>query len=321
MLRKKIGQLTTLINCKTTGNFTNHQKEIKKKFDKNYGNTRLTTLNFNLTLLKQELKATSIKLKLHKKKYERQVINNKLNTNPKSVYRDFKGNNITLTNLVAKDEVEDFWKDIWATETNFNKNAKWLKELEKTYRKNVTPKTYKIDQKMVDKVINNMHLNKSLGKDLIRAFWLKKLHFYRDRLTELYQNTYEGNGILPLWLTEAKTTLIAKSEQTENAKNYRPVACLNLTYKIYTSCLNIFLTDHCDQNNIITSEQVAVKKRVWGCVEQLLLNKAVLSEVKKKRRNIFTVWLDYKKAFDSVPHEWLLYALQLAKVPAQLLRQ
>ena len=31
-LRKKIGQLTTLINCKNTDNFTNHQKEIKQKF-------------------------------------------------------------------------------------------------------------------------------------------------------------------------------------------------------------------------------------------------------------------------------------------------
>ena len=170
---------------------------------------------------------------------------------------------------------------------------------------------------MVDKVINNKHLNKSPGKDLIIAFWFKKLHFYRDGPTELYQNTYEGNNILPLWLTETKRTLTAKNEQTENAKNYRPIACLNLTYKIHTSCLNIFLTDHCDQNNIITSEQVAGKEGVWGCVKQLLLNKAVLSEVKKKRQNIFNVWLDYKKAFDSVPQEWLLYALQLAKVPAQ----
>ena len=37
-----------------------------------------------------------------------------------------------------------------------------------------------------------MPLSKSSGKDLIIAFWFKKLHFCRDRLTELYQNTYDG---------------------------------------------------------------------------------------------------------------------------------
>ena len=52
VLRKKIDHLTTLINCKTTCNFTNQQKEIKQEFDKKYGNTRLTTLNFPLILLK-----------------------------------------------------------------------------------------------------------------------------------------------------------------------------------------------------------------------------------------------------------------------------
>ena len=30
-----------------------------------------------------------------------------------------------------------------------------------------------------------------------------------------------------------------------------------------------------------------------------------MSEVKKKRRNLFTFWLSYKKALDLVPHEWL----------------
>ena len=62
---------------------------------------------------------------------------------------------------------------------------------------------------MVDKVMNNMHLNKSPGKDLIIAFWFKKLHFCRDRLTKLYQNTYQGNDVLPLWLTEAKKQLLS----------------------------------------------------------------------------------------------------------------
>ena len=40
---------------------------------------------------------------------------------------------------------------------------------------------------------------------------------------------------------------------------------------------------------------------------------------KNLKRNIYTVWLDYQKAFDSVTHEWLLRSLQLAKVPLQLL--
>ena len=129
----------------------------------------------------------------------------------------------------TKNEVDEIWKSIWETETKINKNAKWLKELEKTYCKDVTPKTYKIDRQILDKVINNKSLNKSPGKDLKLAFWFKKLHFYRDRLTELYQKTYDGKETFPTWLTEAKTTLIAQSKHTKNAKIYRPIACLNLT--------------------------------------------------------------------------------------------
>ena len=210
-----------------------------------YGNTRMQTLQFKLTLLKQDLKATSVRLRWLKKNHARHVINSKFNSNKKSVYRDFKGSNITANETPTKNEVEEFWKSIWEKETKFNKNAKWLKKLEKTYCKDVTPKTYKADRQTVDQVINNMSLNKSPGKELIIAFWFKKLHFYRYRLTELYQNTYDGEGTLPTWLTEAKAILIAKNEHTNNTKNYKPIACLNLTYIIYTNCLNIFLTDHC----------------------------------------------------------------------------
>ena len=45
-----------------------------------------------------------------------------------------------------------------------------------------------------------------------------------------------------------------------------------------------------------------------------------MMEVKKKRQNLFTLWLDYKKAFDLVPHEWLIYTLLLAKLPKQLIK-
>ena len=91
-------------------------------------------------------------------------------------------------------------------------------------------------------------------------------------------------------------------------------------YKLYTSCLNQLIQDHCEYNNIITDEQAAGKKGVWGCAEQLLVNKGILKEVRKQKRNLYTVWLDYAKAFDSVPHSWLFKALQLAKLPNKIIK-
>ena len=77
--------------------------------------------------------------------------------------------------------------------------------------------------------------------------------------------------------------------------------------------------DYIYKSNIITPEQAAGKKRVWGIVKQLLINKSILKEVRSMRRNLVTVWIDYRKAFDSTPHSWLLHALKLAKLPNHLL--
>ena len=93
---------------------------------------------------------------------------------------------------------------------------------------------------------------------------------------------------------------------------------MNIGYKLYTSCLNIFIQNHCEANEIITSKQAGGKRSVWGCTEQLLINKSVLSEVWQKKRNLLTAWLDYRKVFDSVPHDWIIKALQLAEVPKNL---
>ena len=40
-----------------------------------------------------------------------------------------------------------------------------------------------------------------------------------------------------------------------------------------------------------------------------------MEEIIKGRKNALCIWLDYKKAFDSVRHSWLLKLLELAKVP------
>ena len=46
----------------------------------------------------------------------------------------------------------------------------------------------------------------------------------------------------------------------------------------------------------------------------------IQEEVVGKQRDLVCAWLDYKKAFDTVPHDWLIESLRLAKVHPQLIR-
>ena len=52
----------------------------------------------------------------------------------------------------------------------------------------------------------------------------------------------------------------------------------------------------------------------YGCKDQLLINKAILEEAKKKRKNLSTAWIDYKKAFDSIPHDWIIKCFKIYKI-------
>ena len=80
------------------------------------------------------------------------------------------------------------------------------------------------------------------------------------------------------------------------------------------------IIDHCTTNNIITPEQAGGKQGSWGCTDQLLIKKMILDEAKQHRCNLLIMWFKYKKAFDSVPQDWILKALELDQVQLDLLQ-
>ena len=53
-----------------------------------------------------------------------------------------------------------------------------------------------------------------------------------------FNDIFENNKPLPQWFVRGKTILLPRNNDRELPKNYRPIACLNKTYKIYTSMLN-----------------------------------------------------------------------------------
>ena len=186
--RQNLAQLEVVIKCKQENKFTKHQINLFEKFCKKFGNTRASTLSYELTMLKQDLKSNSGKLKYEKGLASRKSLNKKFATNPKHVYRSMKGSNIIATKIPEKADVEEFWKNIWNVEKKFNQNATWLPELEVSYCTNITPKLYCINIDILNKVINKIKINKSSGRDKIKGFLLyKKLTFYRSKLSNFIQ--------------------------------------------------------------------------------------------------------------------------------------
>ena len=78
---------------------------------------------------------------------------------------------------------------------------------------------------------------KSPDPDAVPNFWLKQLVALHQHLLNVYNQAIEHPENLPGWFTTAQTYLLPKNKDTENPKNYRPIACLSTSYKVLTSIL------------------------------------------------------------------------------------
>ena len=109
-----------------------------------------------------------------------------------------------------------------------------------------------------------MKNNGALGPNKINAYAIKKLPSTHTFLVDAFVDVFENKKPLSDWLVKGKTILLSKTQDTGIGKNYRPIACLNITYKLYTRLLSKFQENHCTTNNIITMEQRGGKKHKWG---------------------------------------------------------
>ena len=66
-----------------------------------------------------------------------------------------KINNINATEIPTTEGIESFWKNVWGKELNFHKEAKWIKNPEKNYCKNVRQQPYNITEEILNKAASN----------------------------------------------------------------------------------------------------------------------------------------------------------------------
>ena len=243
-LRRDISYTQLILSCSVNTNYTEHQHRICERLQ----NVKCDTLVYRVKLLTQELKATSSKVSYHRKKIQQDRINRLFVKKPTLVYRSFWGGTVEINKAPSMDEVEKFWKDIWGKKVNFNEKPIWLRTLESEYCKNIKPKSYQITTSVLDAMISKIQNNKAPGIEQITGFWYKSLHSYCHGLV-LFNKAFSGLIDIPGWLTRVLTRFLPKNDETDNPKTYQPIACQNIMLKLYTSCINLFLKDHCEINS------------------------------------------------------------------------
>lgn len=82
-------------------------------------------------------------------------------------------------------------------------------------------------------------------------------------------------------------------------------------FKIMTNLVLLKINKHITMNNIMCENQKGCRQDSRGCKEQLIIDHVICAQAKKRNKNISVAWVDYSKAYDSVPHSWLLEILHI----------
>ena len=113
-------------------------------------------------------------------------------------------------------------------------------------------------------------------------------------------------------MTTGRTSLVQKDKSKGNiASNYRPITCLPIMWKLLTGIISERLYNYLEETNTIPHQQKGCRRKCRGTKDQLLIDKMVMKNSRRRKTNLSMAWIDYKKAFDMIPHTWLIECLKI----------
>ena len=82
-------------------------------------------------------------------------------------------------------------------------------------------------------------------------------------------------------------------------------------WKLLTGAIADQIYARLDQEKLLPEEQKGCRKGSRGTNDLLCIDRAVIKEVKSRNNNLAMAWIDYKKAYDIVPHSLIIECLDL----------
>jgi hypothetical protein len=314
-LRKDINIMTSHISGVNSRRVKNKVRKICQQYQQ-HTNRENNHLNVQCTLdtMKQKMSVLLRKKNKFVTADKRKKNNAAFAKNEKQFYRHLKIKDIQQHNPSIS-AVEEYWANLWESPVVYKTEASWTNDV-KDFNHNILPMSMStVSSETLQHNLRKAHNWKTPGPDRIHNFWLKNFCCAHGKLLDLINDSFTCPTNFPHFLLKGVTYLVPKSSNfATDPSQARPITCLNTIYKLTTACLNEIIYQHISEKNIMCEEQKGCARNARGCKEQLTIDQTILEQAVCTSRNLFVGYVDYKKAFDSVPHDWLIEVLSVYKI-------
>ena len=231
--------------------------------------------------------------------------------NPKATWRYMKSTNKASSNVPNLKKSDGTFTST-DTEIADTLNQQYYNAFTKENKTNIpniemknltTPeiKSFVITEADVLKELRNLKPNKSPGIDGMHPNVLKELaEELAKPITVLFQKSAEESELPAHWLQALVTPIFKKGSKTL-AENYRPVSLTCILCKVLEKMVVKIIIQHIKENELASLRQHGFTKGK-SVTTNLLEVMNIWSEALMHNIPIDVLYLDYQKAFDSVPH-------------------
>ena len=162
---------------------------------------------------------------------------------------------------------------------------------------------------IVAKKLTQLDPTKAPGSDGLHPYLLKECAMNLARpLSMIFQRSFDTGDVPSDWKHADVSPIFKKGSRTDPG-NYRPVSLTSLPCKIMETIIKENLLQHLERHTMISKLQHGFT-RGRSCLTNLLESFEEWTRALDEGYGVDVIFLDYRKAFDTVPHRKLMKKLK-----------
>ena len=167
---------------------------------------------------------------------------------------------------------------------------------------------FEISLKEVNEACKMLKNNKAVGIDQVSNEMVKSaLPLIAGILKKIF-NAILCNKHYPHEWKKGIIVNLFKSGSVNSTDNYRGLTINSCLAKVFNNVLNMRLTKYVEKNNILSDVQIGFRKKARTSDHLYVVN-TLMRKFKHLKKKLFMCFVDFRKAYDSVWREALMYKL------------